>query len=93
MSRYSDLRIKFCIMVGFNYGFIRRICITERIKLPTFIYLLFRLFTTQAFNTKKRLHIRISVYFDYFIRVLYERRYTSHMVAPSPLHRHLTVAG
>ena len=37
-----------------------------------------------SFYTKKRLHIRISVYFDHFIRVLYERRYASHM-----LHRHL----
>ena len=58
--------------------------ITERIKLPTFIYLLF-LFTTQAFIRRKDyIYIRISVYFDHFIRVVYERRYASHM-----LHHHL----
>ena len=36
--------------------------ITERIKLPTFIYLLFSAFHHTSFYTKKRLHIRISVY-------------------------------
>ena len=42
----------------------------------------FYISTFSAFEGK--LHIRISVYFDHFIRVLYERRYASHM-----LHRHL----
>ena len=53
-------------------------------------YICFFGFSLHKLYTKKRLHIRISVYFDHFIRVLYERRYASHM-----LHRHLcaVVAG
>ena len=52
----------------FNYGFIRRIGITESIKLPTFIYLLFWLFTTQPFIRRKDY---ISE-FPYILTTLYE---------------------
>ena len=72
-------------------------------KIANFYISAFSAFHHTSFYTKKRLHIRISVYFDHFIRVLYERRYASHMLhhhlctvtylcivasAPAPLHRH-----
>ena len=58
--------------------------ITERIKFAKFYISAFSAFHHTSFYTKKRLHIRIPVYFDHFIRVVYERRYASHM-----LHCHL----
>ena len=53
-------------------------------KIAKFYISAFSAFHHTSFYLKKRLHIRISVYFDHFIRVLYERRYASHMS-----HRHL----
>ena len=93
--------LKFCskgIQLWFYTAYI-----TERIKLPTFIYLLFRLFTTQAFIRRKDY---ISE-FPYILTTLYEfymnvdmqvicctvTSVLSPTSAPSPLHRHLTVAG
>ena len=53
-------------------------------KIANFYISAFSAFHHTSFYTKKSLHFRISVYFDHFIRVLYERRYASYM-----LHHHL----
>ena len=63
----SMLFICFCMYRGIQLWFYTAY-ITERIKLPTFIYLLFRLFTTQAFIRGKDY---ISE-FPYILTTLYE---------------------
>ena len=63
----SMLFICFCMYRGIQLWFYTAY-ITERIKLPTFIYLLFRLFTTQAFIRGKGY---ISE-FPYILTTLYE---------------------